>query len=396
MPFTGIGLNHFPLALLDFYPIAPSLYGDFFVNYYPHAHNLYLQTALDFGLPGLAAFLGIGGLAIRGGLRALRRGREPALAAGLLLGLLAHAVYSLVDAVALGSKPGPLLWAVLGLLLALAPAAEPSAAPAHPGRTPPDRTALRRGLAGAAALGALLLLAPALMLNATLLFLHREEAPLAVRSPLFEVAASALERLAWGPYRARAVVVGALAARARGDLSAELAALEQARAAAPWDPSLPHQLAGARLTQSDPAQSLASGDRAVVDTLVRRARYMPPDVALPLLARARQVLPRELGLYIGAIGIQLRSHDDQAAADLLVEALRVTGLSTDRGALARRLLDRSAPLPALEPLVIPNQRDHAVLFSQARTIFERRGDAEGARYAAELTRRADRDRAPLD
>jgi len=50
LPYTGIGLDAFPTVQWNFYPgvlLGPE----------PHAHNLFLQVALDLGLPGLLAFL---------------------------------------------------------------------------------------------------------------------------------------------------------------------------------------------------------------------------------------------------------------------------------------------------------------------------------------------------
>ncbi len=50
MPYTGVGLDMFPTIQSNFYPgvmIGPE----------PHAHQLFLQVALDLGVPGLLAFL---------------------------------------------------------------------------------------------------------------------------------------------------------------------------------------------------------------------------------------------------------------------------------------------------------------------------------------------------
>ena len=50
MPYTGIGLDTFPTIQTNFYP-------GFLIGSELHAHNLFLQIALDLGLVGLAAFL---------------------------------------------------------------------------------------------------------------------------------------------------------------------------------------------------------------------------------------------------------------------------------------------------------------------------------------------------
>jgi putative inorganic carbon (HCO3(-)) transporter len=116
-PFTGIGLNTFPIVLARLFPT--------FVNApdqpIPHAHNLILQTALDLGLPGLLCFLTLLGAA---GLALVRAwpettGWRRGAVAGVAAGLIAHLVFSLTDAVTLGAKPGGFLWVVLGGALAL-------------------------------------------------------------------------------------------------------------------------------------------------------------------------------------------------------------------------------------------------------------------------------------
>jgi O-antigen ligase len=93
-----------------------------------HAHNEFLQAALDLGLPGLIAFAALY-LVVFGLLwqiwhlpesTVMREGISArALALGLGGGLVAHLVYSLTDAVALGAKPGFMFWMLLGLITAL-------------------------------------------------------------------------------------------------------------------------------------------------------------------------------------------------------------------------------------------------------------------------------------
>jgi len=96
-----------------------------------HAHNEFLQAALDLGIPGLIAFLAsyIGAFWMFADV--WRATRHPSLntgnwslvtrslALGLGGGLLAHLLYGLTDAVALGAKPGMLFWMLLGLIAGL-------------------------------------------------------------------------------------------------------------------------------------------------------------------------------------------------------------------------------------------------------------------------------------
>jgi putative inorganic carbon (HCO3(-)) transporter len=122
-PFTGMGMNTFREVVHILYPlfiISP----EFELG---HAHNEYLQAALDLGLPGLIAYLSLHigafwmlvrlagqkpstGLSVRA---------QRAMIAGLGGGLLAHLIYGLTDAVALGAKPGFLWWWLLALIAAL-------------------------------------------------------------------------------------------------------------------------------------------------------------------------------------------------------------------------------------------------------------------------------------
>lgn len=131
--FTGLGLNTFRTVVHVLYPlflIAP----DFDVA---HAHNEFLQAALDLGLPGLIAFLALNGLAFVQAAVIARRApaewqRVMALALGA--GVLAHMLFGLTDAVALGAKVGIVFWILLGLIAGLfqqVTGAPPGERPAH-------------------------------------------------------------------------------------------------------------------------------------------------------------------------------------------------------------------------------------------------------------------------
>ncbi len=143
-PLTGLGMNAFRAQIHARYPsplIRPTV--DI-----AHAHNEFLQAGLDLGLPGLVAFVAlyigafwmlrdiwraapnplpptlrrkgelVSPFLLREGGRGLGAAMRP-LALGLGGGLLAHAVYGLTDAVALGAKPGILFWLLLGLIASL-------------------------------------------------------------------------------------------------------------------------------------------------------------------------------------------------------------------------------------------------------------------------------------
>lgn len=114
--FTGCGLGAFRQVVWALYP--PFLvYPDFDFG---HAHNVFFQVALDLGLPGLVAYLGLMGTALWIGWRAARTpaGNQRWLGLGITGALVAFHVYGPTDAIALGAKPGLALW----LLLALAAA----------------------------------------------------------------------------------------------------------------------------------------------------------------------------------------------------------------------------------------------------------------------------------
>ncbi len=121
-PFTGMGMNAFR-------KVVPVLYPLFLVS--PevdigHAHNEFLQAALDLGIPGLIAFIAIYIIAFWMLADIWRKsvGQNSilpyrAVVLGLGGGLLAHLLYGLTDAVALGAKPGLLFWMLLGLIAGL-------------------------------------------------------------------------------------------------------------------------------------------------------------------------------------------------------------------------------------------------------------------------------------
>lgn len=126
--FTGMGMNTFREVVHILYPlflISPN-------TDIAHAHNEFLQAALDLGVPGLIAFVALYFCAF-GMLASVWRTADMltvehplfdrvvirGMVLGLGGGLLAHALYGLTDAVALGAKPGILYWMLLGVIAGL-------------------------------------------------------------------------------------------------------------------------------------------------------------------------------------------------------------------------------------------------------------------------------------
>jgi len=126
-PFTGMGMNTFRKVLPVLYPLF-TISSEFDIV---HAHNEFLQAALDLGIPGLVAFIALYIVAfwmLADVWRVTCHSQlitdhwslvTRSLTLGLGGGLLAHLLYGLTDAVALGAKPGVLFWMLLGLIAGL-------------------------------------------------------------------------------------------------------------------------------------------------------------------------------------------------------------------------------------------------------------------------------------
>jgi putative inorganic carbon (HCO3(-)) transporter len=122
-PLTGPGLDVFQYVIPVMYPLFQAR-PDMLV---PHAHNEFLQVALDMGLPGLVAWQALYIVIFWMLWRAYRRGRDgliQALALGSGGTLIAHLVYAMTDCAVLDAKPNIVFWVVVGLSIALHQAAD--------------------------------------------------------------------------------------------------------------------------------------------------------------------------------------------------------------------------------------------------------------------------------
>lgn len=112
-PFTGTGLGSFRAVVHRLYPIAVPVTYDI-----AHAHNQFLQVALDVGLIGLIAYLALlwnsGWMSIQ-----LMRRQDPlqkVLGQSFIASMVGFHVFGLADALALGSKTHIIFWMFLGIV----------------------------------------------------------------------------------------------------------------------------------------------------------------------------------------------------------------------------------------------------------------------------------------
>jgi putative inorganic carbon (HCO3(-)) transporter len=111
-PLTGVGMGSFGPAADALYPFYS--YKSGVVN---HAHNLYLQVAVDLGLPGLAFWLASFLGAVGSAWAVYRRGRMVGLyglGPALLAAYTGMAVHGMVDAVTWGTRPAMIVWGLWG------------------------------------------------------------------------------------------------------------------------------------------------------------------------------------------------------------------------------------------------------------------------------------------
>ena len=129
--FTGMGMNTFRHIVHVLYPLY-TVSADVPVKDIGHAHNEFLQSALDLGIPGMIAFIGINiavfWMLLSNIKRVRHRSHRPihvnevlkrefyyVVCLGLTGGLFAHFLFGITDAIALGAKPGVVFWIMLAL-----------------------------------------------------------------------------------------------------------------------------------------------------------------------------------------------------------------------------------------------------------------------------------------
>ncbi len=119
-PFTGIGMGSFKEVSDLLYPHFHTPSG------VPHAHNLFLQIALDLGIPGLIAWLAIFMLVTSAAWQVYRYSHTggdvwtTGLGAGAVCSQIALVVHGLTDAVTWGMvRTAIVVWALWGLAIAV-------------------------------------------------------------------------------------------------------------------------------------------------------------------------------------------------------------------------------------------------------------------------------------
>ncbi len=117
-PFTGIGLGTFSQVVPVMYPL--------FINSpdapIPHAHNMYLQMAVDYGVGGFVAFGGMVLTVLLLGAVTLKRTRaapSELLVTGLVGGYIVFLAHGMLDAVVVSTKVSVVMWIMVALLTVL-------------------------------------------------------------------------------------------------------------------------------------------------------------------------------------------------------------------------------------------------------------------------------------
>lgn len=130
--FTGMGMNTFRTIVNVLYPLQ-TITPDVPIKDIGHAHNLFLQTALDLGIPGLIAFIGIYMISFWMLITNIRRMKRVSskdsnikkliqkefffiISIGLFSSQIAHLAFGMTDAIAFGAKPGIIFWVMQSMI----------------------------------------------------------------------------------------------------------------------------------------------------------------------------------------------------------------------------------------------------------------------------------------
>jgi putative inorganic carbon (hco3(-)) transporter len=257
MPFTGIGLNTFPLILTHFYPgvlVGPEA----------HAHNLYLQTAVDLGLPGLFALLWLilaFFVVLVQAYRVTSSRDLRVVLIGLAAGVVAYLGHGLLDTVTLGAKPVAGLFLMLGLAAAVLKVGRQAVGPSTERQVRPLATTLPADHSGRRSLRRFL---PGVLLLGLL--------------ALWPLASPARASLNLGAIRAHQMLIQArrTGAPPAGGFEAALGLLERAARQAPSSVSAHNLLGSLYAWEGDPGAATDALERAaVLDIDGAVVRYEP-------------------------------------------------------------------------------------------------------------------------
>jgi len=133
--FTGMGMNTFRTIVNVLYPLQ-TISPDVPIKDIGHAHNLFLQTALDLGIPGLIAFIGMYFVSFWMMITNIKQLKKPVksdyrykkllvrelylvISIGLFSSQVAHLVYGMTDAIAFGAKPGIIFWVMQSMICSI-------------------------------------------------------------------------------------------------------------------------------------------------------------------------------------------------------------------------------------------------------------------------------------
>ncbi len=318
MPFTGSGLNNFPV-IYPLYGVTNTIQ--------PHAHNVFLQTANDLGVFGLVAFLALFAWAFLAGWRAYHASQDPDLRAvmlGCAGGCAAFLGYGLWDSMTLGNVPAVAVWAMLGLLAAGERLAE---APRRPWLSPRARRRLLAGLAVLALLAAPLW-GSSLLVNLGRAAYDRSQVQAAADPGLARLAgAYSGLALKLNPYNSRAYLLAGLAQLQAGDAHAGSASLESAVSLDPADARAQYWLAEASHALGDDvgavtAWRLAGAAGVLVQRGAAASRAGQYGEAEGWYRLAAEVDPHKLQAWLGLGRAQAAQKNYASARQSYGEALQ--------------------------------------------------------------------------